>query len=64
MLSEKPKKKWAASTFTFLMRYSEQGDGFLSQIITGDETWVSHLTGIEAVVHVVEAHFIAEKAQI
>jgi hypothetical protein len=59
MLSEEHKKKRAASALTFLTRYSEQGDGFLSQIVTGDETWVSHLT-----VHGVEAHFVAEKAQI
>jgi hypothetical protein len=44
MLSEEHKKKWAASALTFLTQYSEQGDGFLSQIVTGDETWVSHLT--------------------
>ena len=44
MLSEEHKKKRAASALTFLTRCSEQGDGFLSQIVTGDETWVCHLT--------------------
>ena len=44
MLSEERKKKRAASALTFVTRYSEQGDGFLSQIVTGDQTWVSHLT--------------------
>ena len=34
MLSEEHKKKRAASAFTFLTRYSEQGDGRLSQIVT------------------------------
>jgi hypothetical protein len=38
------KKKRAASALTFHTLYSEQGNGFLSQIITGDKTWVSHLT--------------------
>jgi hypothetical protein len=43
MLSEEHKKKRAASAFAFLTRYSEQGDGRLSEIVTDDETWVSHL---------------------
>jgi len=29
---------------TFLMRYHKEGDGMLSHIVTGDETWVSHIT--------------------
>jgi hypothetical protein len=45
MLSERNKKKRAASALIFLKRYSEQGGGFLIQIIiTDDETWVCHLT--------------------
>jgi hypothetical protein len=44
MLSDEHRKKRAASSLTFLMLYSEQGDGLLSQIVTGDEIWVSHLT--------------------
>ena len=44
MLSEEHKKKRAASALIFLVRYSEQGDRFLSQIVKDDETWVSHLT--------------------
>ncbi|KAJ4444395.1 hypothetical protein ANN_06187 [Periplaneta americana] len=31
-----------ASALTFLMRYHTDGDAFLDQIVTGDETWVSH----------------------
>jgi hypothetical protein len=27
--------------FTFLEQYQKDGDGFLHDIITGDETWVS-----------------------
>jgi hypothetical protein len=38
------KMKWHASALTFLTRYSEQGDDFLSRIVTWDETWVSHVT--------------------
>jgi hypothetical protein len=37
------KMKRQASALTFLTRYSEQGDDFLSRIVTGDETWVSHV---------------------
>jgi hypothetical protein len=33
-----------ASAWTFLARYTEQGDDFLSLIVTGDEIWMSHLT--------------------
>jgi histone-lysine N-methyltransferase SETMAR len=36
--------KRQASALTFLTRYSEQGDDFLSHIVTGDETWMSHVT--------------------
>ena len=61
IFSKAHKKKRAASALTFLTRYSEQGDGFLSHIVTGDEIWVSQLT---PEFHEVEAHLIAEKAQI
>ena len=44
MVSEEHNKKRAASALTFVKRYSEQGDRFLSQIVTRDETRVSHLT--------------------
>jgi hypothetical protein len=44
MLSEEHKTKRAGSALTFLTRYSEQDDEFLSHIVTGDETWVSHVT--------------------
>ena len=62
MLSEEHKKKWAASALTFLTWYSEQGDGFLSQIVTGDETWVSNSTP-ESNQHSIEWRH-TEKAQI
>uniref|UniRef100_A0A1B6ITX5 Tc1-like transposase DDE domain-containing protein n=1 Tax=Homalodisca liturata TaxID=320908 RepID=A0A1B6ITX5_9HEMI len=31
------------SALTFLSRYHEEGEEFLSQIVTGDETWVSYV---------------------
>jgi hypothetical protein len=43
MLSEEHKTKRAGSALTFLTQYSKQ-DEFLSHIVTGVETWVSHVT--------------------
>ena len=44
MLTEEHKKQRVACVLTFLMRYHKEGDGMLSHIVTGDETWVSHIT--------------------
>ena len=44
MLTEKHKKQRVAYALTFLMRCHKEGDGMLSHIVTGDETWVSHIT--------------------
>jgi len=45
MLTEEHKKKQrVACALTFLMRYHKGGDGMLSHTVTGDETWVSHIT--------------------
>jgi len=44
MLTEKHKKQHVAWALTFLMRYHKEGDDMLSHIVTGDETWVSHIT--------------------
>jgi histone-lysine N-methyltransferase SETMAR len=43
-LTEEHKMKRRASALAFLTRYREQEDDFLNQIVTGDETWVSHTT--------------------
>jgi hypothetical protein len=43
MLTEH-KLKWQASAPDFLARYSEEGDNFLTYVITGYETWVSLAT--------------------
>jgi len=44
MLTEEHKKQRVACALTFLMRYHMEGDNMLSHIVTGDETWVSHIT--------------------
>ena len=44
MLTEEHKKQSVACALTFLMRYHKEGDGMLSHIVTGDETWVSYIT--------------------
>jgi hypothetical protein len=44
MLRDEHKDKRLASALTFLTRYHEEGDEMLSHIVTGDETWVSHIT--------------------
>lgn len=44
LLTEDHKVKRFATSLDFLTRYDEEGDDMLSQIVTGDETWVSHIT--------------------
>lgn len=44
MLTDVHKTKRLGSALTFLTRYSDEGEEFLNQIVTGDETWVRHLT--------------------
>jgi hypothetical protein len=44
MLMEEHKLKRQASALDFLTQYSEEGDNFLSHVVAGDETWVSHAT--------------------
>lgn len=43
-LTEQQRLKRQASALDFLTRYNEEGDAFLSRIVTGDETWVCHVT--------------------
>jgi hypothetical protein len=38
------KKQHAACGFTFLMPYHKEGDNMLNHTLTGNETWVSHIT--------------------
>lgn len=38
------KTKRLSSSFTFLLGYDEEGENFLSRIVTGDETWVAYIT--------------------
>jgi len=44
MLAEEHKKLCVACAWTFLMCYHKEGDSMLNHIVTGDETWVSHIT--------------------
>ena len=44
MLSEDHKSRRMVVALTFLTRYEEEGDDLLKKIVTGDETWVSHVT--------------------
>nr|XP_015920477.2 histone-lysine N-methyltransferase SETMAR-like [Parasteatoda tepidariorum] len=44
ILTEQHKKQRMGSALQFLTRYNEDGDDFLSRIVTGDETWVSYET--------------------
>jgi hypothetical protein len=43
MLTEKHKSKHMGAVLTFLVHYHQEGDNFSYQIVTGDETWVSHI---------------------
>ncbi|GFU51611.1 histone-lysine N-methyltransferase SETMAR [Trichonephila clavipes] len=44
LLTEEHKLKRMACALDFLDRYHKEGDQFLEMIVTGDETWVSHIT--------------------
>jgi len=44
VLTEEHRLKRQASALDFLTRYSEEGNNFLSRVVTGDETWVSYTT--------------------
>ncbi|GBN35367.1 hypothetical protein AVEN_205533-1 [Araneus ventricosus] len=44
MLTDEHKTKGFSSALTFLTRYSEEGNEFRNKIVTGDETWVCHVT--------------------
>ncbi len=43
-LLDKHKKNCMAAVLTFLMRYAEEGEKMLNDIIKGDEIWVHHFT--------------------
>jgi len=44
MVTEENKNQRVACALKFLVRYHREGDGRFSHIVTGDETWVSHIT--------------------
>ena len=65
MLTEEHKLKRQASALDFLTQYSEEGNNFLSHVVTkGQDIGVTHNPWFEAPVHGVEAHFIANKDEI
>jgi len=44
LLSEDHKKQRMAASLTFLEAYEKNGDSLLNHVVTGDETWVKHVT--------------------
>lgn len=44
MLTDVHKTKRLGSALSFRLRYEEDGDDFLSQLVTGDETWMAYVT--------------------
>ncbi|GFU26941.1 mariner Mos1 transposase [Trichonephila clavipes] len=44
MLTDEHKTKSLGSALSFLERYSNEGNDFLSLVVTGDETWVAYVT--------------------
>ncbi|GFV03280.1 histone-lysine N-methyltransferase SETMAR [Trichonephila clavipes] len=44
LLTAEPKEKKFAISLDFLIRYEEEGYDRLGRIVTGDDTWVSHIT--------------------
>jgi hypothetical protein len=44
MLTDDHKTKRMGAALKFLVRYHNEGDEFLNHIVTGDETWISHVT--------------------
>lgn len=43
LLSEEQKAQRMGAALSFLQRYEREGDAFLNQIVTGDETWVRYV---------------------
>lgn len=46
ILTEEHKNKHVASALTFLTHYWEEEDEMFSYIVTGDETWASHIMSV------------------
>ena len=42
MLTEEHKLEQQATTLDFMTQYNEEGENFLSHVVKGNETWVSH----------------------
>ncbi|XP_035228998.1 histone-lysine N-methyltransferase SETMAR-like [Stegodyphus dumicola] len=63
ILTEQHQTKRMGSALQFLTRYTESGEEFLTQIVTGDETWVSSYDTPESKRQSMEwrQHFIPSK---
>jgi len=44
LITDEHKKQHVACALTSLICHQKEGDGMLSHTVTGDETWVSHIT--------------------
>jgi glycogen debranching enzyme len=44
MLTDDHKSNRMDAALNFLVRYHNEGDEFLNHIVTGYETWISHVT--------------------
>ncbi len=44
LLTEEHRKQRLGAALTFLTAYNEEGESLISRIITGDESWVHHVT--------------------
>ncbi|GFY04664.1 hypothetical protein TNCV_419201 [Trichonephila clavipes] len=64
LLTAENKEKRFAISLDYLIRYEEEGDDMLSQIVTGDETWLSQYhPGIKATVYEIVAHILSRQDQ-
>ena len=43
-LVRRPQKQPMAASLTFLEAYEKDGDSLLDRVVTGDETWVKHVS--------------------
>jgi len=63
LLSEDHKKQCMAASLTFLEAYEKDGDSLLDRVVTGDETWVKHVTCETKTVYGVGTHTFSQKTK-
>ena len=65
MLTPEKKQKCVEICEELLKRYREEGDQFLLNIVTGDESWIHHFDPEEKTTeHAIQAHFISSPEKI